>query len=238
MPHGPEKQLFSQALVRALLDTMDALGFGAVLLSSTAKMLHANGETRRHIGEHITLVQGRLVLQNRGAAETLRHLLKSVEKDPFEAIRREHLVRLTRDGRRPLIVRLRPIPSPLGDLLDGAAALLVLLNPDQHPCPTAAALREIFGLSRGEALIALHLIRGDSLRELAAARNVSIGTVRVQLKALFAKTQTSRQSELVWLLARLATLAPSSSDSPSPSILRNQDRDFLASGLHSGAASP
>ena len=212
MPHGPERQLFGQALVRALLDASDALGFGAVLLSSSAKMLHANEEARRHIGEHITFVQGRLVLQNRGAAETLRQLLRAMQDDPSEAIRREHLLRLPRDGQRPVVVRLLPIPSPLSDLLDGAAVLMVLLDSDEHPCPTVAALQETFGLTRGEALVSLQLMRGDSPREISAARKVSIGTVRAQLKALFAKTQTSRQSELVWLLARLATLAPSSSE--------------------------
>ena len=204
---------FGQALARALLEALDAVGFGAALLSNSSHVIQANDEVQRHVGGQIALVQGRLALQNRDAAEALRQFLRTVQDDPLdEAARREHLLRLPRDGQRPLVVRAFPVPPPLGGLLEGAAALLVILDPDKHPCPTATALQKTFGLSRGEALIALQLIRGDSLQEIAAARKVSIGTVRVQLKAVFAKTQTSRQSELVWLLARLATLAPSSSE--------------------------
>ena len=212
MPHGPEKQLFGQALARPLLEALDAVGFGAVLLSTSGHVIQANDEALRHVGGQITLVHGRLALQDRNAAEALRQFLRTVQDDPLEAARREHLLRLPRDGQRPLVARAFPVLPPLRGLLEGAAALVVLLNPDEHPCPTATALQKTFGLSRGEVLVALHLIRGDSLREIAAARDVSIGTVRVQLKAIFAKTQTSRQSELVWLLARLATLAPSLSD--------------------------
>ena len=212
MPHGPEEQPRSQALARALLEGLDAVGLGAALLSTSGHVVRANDQALRHVGGQITLVHGRLAVQDRNAAEALRQFLRTVQDDPLEAAEREHLLRLPRDGQRPLVARAFSVPPPLRGLLEGAAALVVLLDPDEHPCPTATALQKTFGLSRGEALIALHLIRGDSLREIAAARDVSIGTVRVQLKAIFAKTQTSRQSELVWLLARLAILAPSPSD--------------------------
>ena len=41
---------------------------------------------------------------------------------------------------------------------------------------------------------------GQSLEEYASAANVTLNTVRSQLKALFQKTGTKRQAELVALL--------------------------------------
>jgi len=55
--------------------------------------------------------------------------------------------------------------------------------------------------------LARQLLCGQSLQEIADAAGVSLGTVRSQTKAVFVKTQTHRQSELVRLLTRLATIS-------------------------------
>ena len=46
-----------------------------------------------------------------------------------------------------------------------------------------------------------------SPQEIAEAAGVSIGTVRSHMKALFSKTGTHRQAELVALLTRLAMIS-------------------------------
>ena len=58
------------------------------------------------------------------------------------------------------------------------------------------------GLTRSEALIVLGLVQGDSLNQIAAARGVSISTVRNQVKSAMAKTATNRQAELAVLADR------------------------------------
>ena len=50
------------------------------------------------------------------------------------------------------------------------------------------------------------LAAGQTVAEIAAARRVRPDTVRIQLKQVFAKTGTARQSELVALVLR--TLGP------------------------------
>lgn len=209
MPCGREKQLFGQALW-ALSDAVDAIGLGGILLAGSAEVLYVSTGARRHVGEHVALVQGRLAIRNRVAAKVLRDFLQAAQDERSGPVGRECVMKLPRDGQRPLIMRAFPIAADLPGLLDRAVALLILLDPDEHPCPTIGFLQQTLELTPGEAFVAVQLIRGDSLRQIAAARKVSMGTIRVQLKAIFAKTQTRRQSELVRLLARLATLAPSS----------------------------
>ena len=54
-----------------------------------------------------------------------------------------------------------------------------------------------------EAKLAEAIASGDSLAQYAERHNVSIHTARNQLQAVFHKTGTSRQGELVALLVRL-----------------------------------
>lgn len=58
----------------------------------------------------------------------------------------------------------------------------------------------LFGLTPAEARLATALCDGASLNEYAGLHGVSVGTVRIQLKSIFSKTNTSRQSELIRLL--------------------------------------
>jgi DNA-binding CsgD family transcriptional regulator len=48
---------------------------------------------------------------------------------------------------------------------------------------------------------------GKSVKESAAARQISVGTARVQLKSILSKTSTHRQAELFVLLAQVATIS-------------------------------
>jgi DNA-binding CsgD family transcriptional regulator len=79
---------------------------------------------------------------------------------------------------------------------------------DLEDCPELLdePLRAAFGLTPAEARLARQIARGDSLEDIAERHQVSLGTVRVQLKSLFQKTQTHRQAQLVSLLARLGQL--------------------------------
>jgi DNA-binding CsgD family transcriptional regulator len=70
-------------------------------------------------------------------------------------------------------------------------------------CRTFTIVARAFGLSRAEARLA-SLIAGGMAPDAAAQKlGVSRETVRNQLKAVFAKTETHRQNEVAALLAQL-----------------------------------
>jgi DNA-binding CsgD family transcriptional regulator len=70
----------------------------------------------------------------------------------------------------------------------------------------AGVLSSLFGLSRHEARLAVHVGSGQSVDAASKIFGVSRNTARVQLQSVFAKTETCRQSELVLLVQRLASL--------------------------------
>ncbi len=61
---------------------------------------------------------------------------------------------------------------------------------------------DLYRLTRAERALAVGLIGGQSLRQLAVSRGVSVHTLRSQLSGLFDKTGACRQAELVALLTR------------------------------------
>ena len=62
-------------------------------------------------------------------------------------------------------------------------------------------LAVLYGLTPAEAHLAAGLVSYRTLEQIAAERRLSRETLRTQLKQLFAKTGTNRQSELVGFLA-------------------------------------
>jgi DNA-binding CsgD family transcriptional regulator len=83
---------------------------------------------------------------------------------------------------------------------------VILLDLDAHPEPTPRTLQRLFGLTAAETQLAVELVRGRNLLDIARSRRLSRTTIRSHLAALFIKTQTRRQVELVALLGRIAVL--------------------------------
>jgi DNA-binding CsgD family transcriptional regulator len=61
-------------------------------------------------------------------------------------------------------------------------------------------LMQTWGLTQTEARLAIHLAAGGSVQGYADLFEVSVGTVRSQLKSIFAKTGVNRQAALAVLV--------------------------------------
>jgi DNA-binding CsgD family transcriptional regulator len=66
-----------------------------------------------------------------------------------------------------------------------------------------ALASDMFDLTPAESRLATLLVAGAELRIIAATQRLSMETVRAQLKSVFRKTNTHRQSEVVSLFLRL-----------------------------------
>jgi DNA-binding CsgD family transcriptional regulator len=82
----------------------------------------------------------------------------------------------------------------------GVLVALLIEEERRNPRETAAALIAIFALSPREAALAAELAHGAELALAAERLGIAIGTARNYLKAIFAKTRTHRQAELVALI--------------------------------------
>jgi DNA-binding CsgD family transcriptional regulator len=98
-----------------------------------------------------------------------------------------------------LVVPLRPARAAFGGVRP--AALVFIKDPELQGL-SARLLQDLFQLTPAQAAVAQNLAAGRSLSQAAEVLGISLHTVRDHLKAVFAKTRTTRQPQLVTLLAR------------------------------------
>ncbi len=110
---------------------------------------------------------------------------------------------IRRSGNGSVVIRVLPINGAARSPFGGARALLIFSLIDVKTAPDPALVSDVFGLTRAEAEVAACVAQGKSPAAIAKERGIALVTVRNQIRTIFAKTGTHRQSELVALLARL-----------------------------------
>jgi DNA-binding NarL/FixJ family response regulator len=87
--------------------------------------------------------------------------------------------------------------------MDALSIPVVARGPHVSAARRAAVLSTFYALTPAEIEIAQALVDGKSANDMADARAVSVGTVRVQLKTIMAKLGVSRQVEVLKRLSQL-----------------------------------
>jgi DNA-binding CsgD family transcriptional regulator len=82
-----------------------------------------------------------------------------------------------------------------------AAAIVHINDPAARRTIEGTALIHLFGLTAAEARLAAALAEGETITGAAARFGVSVGTLRTQLKSIFAKVGVNRQQDLILRLA-------------------------------------
>lgn len=117
-------------------------------------------------------------------------------------------------GQSRVLVRLRAVDgrefvavcTPLkGSANPGESRLLLVLAPDAKP--EMEEIAALYGLTPAETRLAEALLVCGSLDRAMERLKVTRNTVRAQMTAIFRKTGTTRQGELVRLLTRIEAFA-------------------------------
>jgi DNA-binding CsgD family transcriptional regulator len=193
-------------LGKLLLDALDQLGYGGIVLDNSEQPLRIN-QSALHIVNGVYAPAASPQDPNWQAMVTGSFLYRGgrlrfrPDEDGWVAVPR--LPRLDSDPNRPLILLALPTEERGAS---GPQTILILVDLGISPRPACRSLQKIFGLTPNEARLATAMAGGESLEEIAGATNVTVDTLRKQLASIFEKTDTHRQSELVGLLAKLFIL--------------------------------
>jgi DNA-binding CsgD family transcriptional regulator len=103
-------------------------------------------------------------------------------------------------GLPPYLISVMPLSALSILAQQRPSAALFVYDRSIGRIPAISVLREIFGLTAAEARVAILLARGKTVREIVSMLGLSSNTIRTQLRQVFAKTQTKRQSELMRVL--------------------------------------
>ena len=196
-------------LTMAAHSTLDALPHPVFLLAGDGRPIYANRGAEHLLRKADGLVAGReaLTAASSSATRALEALIGAAARSPGKG----GTLRLSRpSGKPPLALVVIPIrrTNDFFFFADQPAAILCVSDPAERETIDAAVLTALFGLTRAEAGLASALLAGHELPAIAASSGRSIHTLRNLLARVMAKTETSRQSELIGLLGQLPRISP------------------------------
>lgn len=197
-------------LTESLVDAFETLPEGALLVDNDGGIMFANRTARGILRQEDGLAcrKGKLVMSNLqnpspiDAARPAGLLTKQVgHVDGLWSVPR-------RSGRTPYSVLVVPLARNTAvEVRSGpsmrAAAVVFVRDELEKEHSRRECLKSLFGLTEAEAEVAMDIADGLSVEEIADARMVSKNTVRSQLKAIFYKTDTRRQTQLGRLVESL-----------------------------------
>jgi DNA-binding CsgD family transcriptional regulator len=180
-------------LVTAMM-VVNAAGH-VVYMNAVAERIIAVGDgpkVARLVLDAITPSEGRVLRQL--VASALR-VHRDVTASPGGVMRISR-----RSDRAPYEVLVSPISgTALGLGFDGPLAAVFLRDPEARIVTPTDRLRSLYKLTGAEARLMQALLAGETLDAIAERFKVSRETLRSQLKAVFLKTGTSSQVELLRL---------------------------------------
>ena len=184
---------------------IDRMPFGVILLDGAGRPRIVNRTARQILDSRDGLVlRGRTVAasttqQTLGLRTAIAQTLSISRGDLVDPPAPIAFVIPRPSLKRPLQVLVVPVRS--ADTLSvAAAAAIFVTDPDSVQIAPESILRTLYGLTPAEARLASELLQLRTVEESAEILGVSLNTARTQLKRLFEKTNTRRQSELLQLM--------------------------------------
>ncbi len=200
-PHpSPEQRgtvSFAWRLLTAMLDEVD---YGMLLVTATARVLHANSKARRELdaSHPLQLLGDQLRVRQPEDVVPLR--------EAIDAAARRGLRRLLTMGRSEHAAGVAVVPLPSLDS-DEPALTLVLVGKRQV-CEELSVhgFARVHGLTPAETHVLQQLCDGSRPQEIALRQAVAISTVRTQISSIRGKTGAGSIRELVRQVAVLPPL--------------------------------
>jgi DNA-binding CsgD family transcriptional regulator len=172
---------------------MDRLGY----------VLDANPAAEAIFDNYLRIQSRRLFISDPSAASALERLIAQMRATSDAAkLCCDPIVACSEGG--PLtVIRVLPVHGAARTPFLGARALLTFSPINKIATLDPNLLAKTFGLTLAESKLAVLAAKGKSPEQIAEQFGISVVTARNQLKAVFSKTGTHRQAELVALLSRL-----------------------------------
>ncbi len=187
-------------------ETLNLLSTGMALVDRDCRLLLANRSASRllDLGDGLTLSHGRIGASRREQMEQLRELVDracSIEERDNTETTFAGVMTIDRGGDvRPLSIMVAPVQLSAKAEGSSQVAAVFIRDLEVRQSVPPEVLAKLFGLTPAEARVVVELVKGKRPQEVADDLNVSLNTVRNQLKQIFSKTDTGRQSELISLV--------------------------------------
>jgi len=196
-----------EARALAAETALDRLATALIVVHANGRIVYLNPPAERIIaaGDGLTVLGQTLATTSASESQALQQLIKSAALTLHNGTAAPGgVMRLSRtSGGAPYEVLVTPLPeSAFARTLGAALAAVFVRDPETKTVTSVEWLQHLHRLSPAEARLMQTLLAGDSLDDAADRLGVGKETVRSQLKAIFLKTGTNNQGELIRLALR------------------------------------
>jgi len=195
---------------QAVIGALDQVQIGVCIADQSGSLVFRNKEARRILemddGIRISL-QDRLTTNNPDLDARLNGAIDQIALTAAgKALQSGETLLIDRlSGEHPFLVDVTPIRDSLGELeQDLAGAMVTIIDPGNHQPFQTRRVALAYGLSDAEAEVCRFVVEGRSNQAIADERNVSLDTIKTQVKSIMNKTATSRRADLIRLVVRTA----------------------------------
>ena len=203
----------------ALSFTLDLLRLSVILTEGDAQLIYANLAAQRLLRARQSLFvsMGKLRATDSKSARQLKKAIQDCAHGNFDdASSHGVAVSLVRLNERSITAWVLPGRLAANGSDVGAVAIFIR-NVDEALSEEMFA--STFGATAAELRVLKFLFNGMNVEEVSATLNLSLNTVRTHVRALFAKTGATRQSELL----RIAMSCVAPADHAASSSLNNAE---------------
>jgi len=198
----------AHAQATVLRNSIDTMTSATVLLDQSGKVILLNAAAERLLKRcpELFVRRDRLCARHHADAEKLHQLIKRVTNGKGRRSVGGAVTVQRAPWQPPLQVMAAPVSLDVRTSVTtglGSVAMLIIQDPNEETRVPQEVVATMFGLTSAETRLLMALINGRTVKEYADDAGLTQNTVRAYLKSIFAKTKTSRQSDLVRLMSGL-----------------------------------
>lgn len=188
-------RILQEQEARSLSETaLDRMSQAVALFDDSGRVLFANRQAEAIFrdGSGPTAVNQRLTAARRQDADNIRESLRHACQGFGSSLR------LADAGTgRQWVITFVPLPTSILALSHDAHVMALIAEPGKPTAGDLGDFAKLYRLTSAETRVLKQLLVQESTQEIADTLQISIKTLRTQLSALFAKTETKNQRDLV-----------------------------------------
>jgi DNA-binding CsgD family transcriptional regulator/PAS domain-containing protein len=186
-------KLANEQQMRQMRDqALEQMANPILLLDVTGRIIYAN-------------LKAELLMRKAGNPTVIRGQLHSLNAHENNAIKEALSLALTGvgstlrfDNNSACIATFSPITVTRGEYLNTSGRVMVIFDELNKPThKNLEGFAKLYKLTTAETRVLNQLLQSQSTKEITESLKISMTTLRTQLRALFAKTQTKSQGELI-----------------------------------------
>lgn len=216
-PHFSRSVLIQHELKSArresweMMQLVSKIPMGLMLIDSSANIRFHNAVADFLLSSHaaLSIDHNRLRAFNheeqKQLEDALQYIFQPPDPSPDNTTRKRTISLSHPDHTFPLVLFVTSTSQTDASLIpqaDKNLATIYLSDPGASINVSAAQLSDVFSLTPAEAQVALCLVNGLKLSEIAIHKGTTLETVRSQLKNIFAKLGVNTQQDVIRVIVR------------------------------------